>query len=171
MEIIFTVTKTEYIEAQSLFLQDELRLSRKWRWPLAGLFFVIAVVSILTSQRPLELASLPIYTLPLFVMAVVVLSIGPLVRRGFAKRYEKEKINLTDARVLLDEVGYHSDVPGVGSGVAEWSGIQSWREGKHVFVLRSGYLMRILPKSALSAYEQHQVRELLAAKMNQRIKA
>ena len=166
IETMFTLTKAEYIEAQSLFARDDLRLSRKWRWPLAVLFFAMAFVSVMTSQRPLGLGSIPVYTFPLFVMAVVLICIGPLMRRGFAKRYEKEKSNLTNARIWLDDVGYHYDVPGIGAGVAEWAGIQTWREGEQVFMLRSGYLLRVLPKSALSPYEQHQVRELIAAKVH-----
>ena len=165
IETYFSLTKAEYIESQRLFVQDALGKSRSWRWPLAAFLLLNALWTFFYPHQRLAFTDSPAFAFVWVLLAMSLLFPGHLSRLGFAKRYEKEKVNLTNAHLILDDVGYHTEVPGIGSGVAEWPGIQKWKEGASVFVLKSGFLMRVIPKSSLSPYEQHQVRDLLIAKL------
>lgn len=162
IDLHFSITEPEYLEAQRLFMREQHRKLRWWFWVMSGIFFLSGVAVLLTAPRPITFAELPSYLSTLFVISIVLLCILPLQKRAFKKRFLKERANLTNAHLTLDSRGYHCDVPGVGSGSAEWSGISSWLEGKLVFVLRSGYLMRIIPKADLVEAQQNEVRTLLA---------
>ena len=99
------------------------------------------------------------------MVPVILLFAGPLRRRAFKQRYIKEQPNLTNVQVQIDDTGFRSDIPGIGSGFAEWPGVAKWMEGRSLFILRSGYLMRVVPKSALSPSEQEDLRKLLNSKV------
>ncbi len=100
------------------------------RWPLAGLSLVSTCFVVFTQPRPIDLATIPVYAVVLPVMALVVLFIGPIQRRALQKRYLKERANLTNISVRIDQSGVHSKIPGQGFGFAEWPGVRGgWKAG------------------------------------------
>jgi hypothetical protein len=165
IDLHFSLTEPEYLQAQQLFTREQHRKLRWWLWAMSGIFLISATCVLLTTPKPITFAELPSSLPALFVIPIVLLCILPLQKHAFKKRFQKEKANLTNAHLILDARGYHCNVPGVGSGTAEWSGISSWLEGELVFVLRSGYLVRIVPKAALTEAQLNEVRTLLTEKI------
>jgi hypothetical protein len=161
IEIRFTLTEPEYLEAQQLFMRNH---NQKYRWSRStvwALFIAGVALAACTAQRPLTFNTIPIYVWVLFVLCFYPLWIIPLQRSGLKKRFVIEKRNLTDAHVQLDDNGYHVEVPNIGSGTAQWGGISKWVEGKVVIILLSGLLMRIIPKHPLSGPQLNELRQLL----------
>jgi hypothetical protein len=165
INIHFTITEAEYLEAQDLFTREQNKKMRTWLWLISGASFLIGLFSLLASPRPISLATIPSYAIPMMVMGGLPLYIKPAVKRAMKKRFPKEVKNLTNATVQLDDTGYRTSIPGVGEGTADWRGISQWFEGDKVFVLRSGLLMRIVPKSALDDSERSELRSLLSEKI------
>ena len=161
IDIRFTVTEPEYLEAQQIFVREQRRTSR-WRRRISWAILLAAFVVLLsTLPRPLHFKTLPPYLYGLAFLCLLPLCIKPLQRRNFKKRFATDRTNLTDAHLVLDRSGYRSEVPGIGSGIAEWRGMSGWFEGEKVFMLRSGYHMRIVPKASLTEVQLEEVRSLL----------
>ncbi len=167
IDIHFSVSEKEYLEAQKLFMST----NKKLKWIRTALLivlllsFVLVVSSALISAQHFGEALQQL--LPFFAVVLVLLAcFSPFFQnRGFKKRFLKEKQNLTNAHLVLDDAGYHIDIPGVGSGVAEWTSMDGWLEGKQIIILPAGLLMRILPKAPLTAHQLDEARELLTEKL------
>jgi hypothetical protein len=157
IDVQFTVTESEYLEAQHLFMREQQRKSRWWRWGVWLVLLVSTADTLVTTSRPI-----PPYTFVCVIFCFFPLWNGLLRKMAFRKRFAKEKQSLTNAHVVVGHEGYRCDVPGMGSGITEWGAISGWLEGKTVFVLRSGYLMRIVPKSPLTEEQIESVRLLFA---------
>lgn len=163
----FTITEAEYIEAQSLFMKQS---SGKMRWLRYGSIAVLIIsVSLFIFSRARDGETTGSELLQQFVPVVVLAAIFsclPLLQKwAFKKRFPKEKENLTNVRVQMDDDGYHVDIPGVGAGVAAWEPMRVWIEGPNVVMIRSGFLMRVFPKSALTDVEMQEARMLLTRKI------
>lgn len=165
IDIRCTLTEHEYLEAQQMFQQEQMKNSRWWRWTLCAVFVVSTGVTFWSLPRPISLGMVPPYAFALIVLSAMPLWTPLLQRRAFKNRYQKEKVNMTDAHITIDASGFRCEVPGIGSGVAEWSGMSGWQEGKSVFMIRSGYLMRIVPKRALSSEEMQSLVQILSARI------
>lgn len=163
IDTYFTITQDEYLEAQKLYM----RSNRKARWLRGGLWAVLLVgVATVALTKGVELNEQILRQLAPVMVLVASVSLLPLLKKyGLKKRFHKEKQNLTNVHLILDEKGYHTEIPGIGGGVAEWAGMDGWLEGKNVFILRTGLLMRVFPKVPLSQDEVEEVRQLLKAKI------
>ena len=159
----FTLTQAEYIEAQKLYMSSN-KSWKRLRIILMGVLLLSFTVLLLSLRS--GTGAVAFQQLKALIILMVFLFFVPLLQRfGFRKRFLKERKNLTNVTVIIDEVGFHSDIPGIGGGVAEWAGMDGWQEGKKVIMLRSGLLMRLFPKSSLSETEMVDVRKLLARKL------
>ena len=101
----------------------------------------------------------------MIVMGLLPLYLKPLTKNAMKKRFLKEKANFTNAKLQLDDDGFRISIRGIGEGIADWRGMSQWPEGNKVIILRSGLLMRIVPKSALDESELTEVRSLLTTKI------
>ncbi len=138
--------------------------NRKSRWVRRALWvtFVLGfITAAFAVTRPSSFSTIPAYVFALLARCLFPFWVIPLQRRAFRKRFVLEKQNLTNAHVWLDDSGYHIEVLGVGSGIAEWGSMSKWMEGKSVIILLTGLLMRIVPKAPLSQKELDGLRQLL----------
>ncbi len=163
IDIYFTLSQAEYLEAQKLNTSKN-RTFKWFRWGLLAFgLFALAVV-VLRSPNRFDADAFTQFA-PFFTIVLIALFLPFMQKSGFKKRFLKEKQNFTNARLVMDEMGYHLSIPGVGGGIAEWGGMDGWLEGKSVFLLRSGLLIRLFPKAPLDQTQLEEVRALLTEKL------
>ena len=161
----FTITESEYLEAQQLFIAN---LGRKSQWRRTTVWFIFIAglaLALWTSPRPLQISTFPPYVPILFVLCFYPIFSAPLQRRSLKKRFVAEKQNLVDATMQLDDAGLHVSVPNRGSGVALWPSFSKWIEGNLVIILPNGLQMRIIPKRTLTGPQLIELRELLSKQL------
>ena len=163
IDIHFTLTEAEYLEAQKLYTSS----NKSWKRVRVILIVILLLsVTVVLLSLPNGKGAEVIQQLrPLAVIAIF-LSLLPLWKKwGFKKRFLTERQNLTNVNLIIDDSGYRANIPGIGEGVAEWGGMDGWQEGKSVIVLRSGLLMRLFPKAPLREAQIDEVRKLLTRKL------
>ena len=167
IDIHFSVTEEEYLEAQKLYMSTNKKLKRMRRGALIVFSITIIIVAVAALTTPPRSGEMFQQVFPLSVLMLLLLAcFSPTVqRRSFKKRFLKEKQNLTNSHLILDDMGYHMETPGIGGGTAEWGGMDGWLEGTHVIILPAGLLMRIFPKAPLTTIQIEEARALLTDKL------
>ena len=164
INVWFTLSQDEYVEAQTLFMREQNRKARWWRWPLAATTLIGCALMIVTG-RPASFISMPGPVIGLGAMGLLFLFLPILQKSTFKKRFKKESANLTNLRVELSSRGIFAEIPGRGSGMADWITIDTWIEGDQVFMLKSGLLMRVLPKRVFDDEQCNDLRNLLTSEV------
>jgi hypothetical protein len=167
IDIHFSITEEEYLEAQKLYMSTNKKLKRMRRGALIVFSITIIAVAVAALKTPPRTGEVFQQFFPLSVLMLLFLAcLSPTVqKRNFKKRFLKERRNLANSHLVLDDTGYHMEVPGIGGGTAEWGGMDGWLEGTQVIILPAGLLMRIFPKAPLTEIQIEEARALLTDKL------
>jgi hypothetical protein len=165
IDIHYTITKPEYVEAQQLFIKRKRRKSSVVLRRIFALVLAISVGIVVTlNSHSVALTAGVVLGYILLVLAILLL--GPLAQRFIlSRRFTTEVRLLTNVHIVIDEASYRAKIPGIGESVTEWTAFTSWLEGKQVFELIVGYTFRPIPKRLLSLQQQDELRTLLAQKI------
>jgi hypothetical protein len=160
IEITFTLSEVEYIEAQKLYIQTT---NPRLKWKLrvfGGIILISFLFVILTNLHQISTVFTEKLVIPVSVL--VILAIAPwLQKRGFRKRYRIELPGITDVHLQIDEIGYHSKVAGQGQGEIPWSAFTSYGDTSNLFALFKGYSFYAIPKRALDDDQIREVEQLI----------
>ena len=164
IEITFTLSEAEYIEAQELYFRTSNQGTR-WKLRAIGGIILISLLSvILTNLHQLSTLLTGKLALPVIVLAILVLA--PWLRkRGFRKRYRVELPSVTGVHLQIDEIGYHSRVAGQGQGDIFWSAFTSYGDTSNLFALFKGYSFYAIPKRALDEHQIDELEQLIKARL------
>lgn len=156
IDLIYSLEKNEYIEAQRLFVASRKRRGRIFSWIAVG---VLGLAVGIIAQKYLLVWLILIGAALLGLITQLLLN--PLLQRYcFGRRFRTEARFLTNVRLQVDHNGLCSQVDGIGRGTTEWTAFTSWIEGNTVFVMISGYLLRPISKRSLSSMQQDELRGL-----------
>jgi hypothetical protein len=160
IDISYTVSRPEYIEAQRLFIGRRRRKSLYWRLVIYAVFVIGCVLVVWTSKDDRRGAIDFIAT-----MAFVLIGVVTLIRLSqkyfLVKRFATESRFLSGIHLTIDDSGLHGIVEGIGESTTQWGALTAWAEGANVFLLISGFTFRPIPKRVLSPDQQTELRDLL----------
>ena len=169
IDICFTVTESEYLEAQKLFVRHQYRNVIRLRWILVAVYIASSLAVPFIGSRPHHPSPLHVL-LSLFMSVCVVVAIlgakNLLQRLAFGRRFRKEKRFLTDVHARIDDQGYWCEIPGVGSGMMEWLAFDRWTEGYTVIFLVTGSSMTMVSKSSLTPPQLSELRMMLQTRVS-----
>jgi hypothetical protein len=160
IDIRYTVSKAEYIEAQRLFIKRKRRKSLYSRLVLYVIFVAACAYALLTSKDQMQGASVFVGTAAFIVFAVVVLN-RSLQKFALGKRFATESKFLSGVHLILDDTSIRGDVEGIGEAVTQWGAYTGWVEGPAVFAIIGGFTFRPIPRRVLSPDQQSELRDLL----------
>jgi hypothetical protein len=158
IDIHFTLTEKEYLEAQALFLRESDRKARRWRWPLTAFLFVCLAV-FWSLPKPIDWSDITTWVFVVLV-CLAFLPRKLLRRHLFRKRFQKEGALFVDVHTVLDDASYRNEIPGIGHSVTEWKAMTDWAEGDSVFIVKQTLLIRIIPTHVLSEPQREELRAL-----------
>ncbi len=164
IDVVFTLTMNEYLEAQRLHMRERIRRGRTRRTILLCILFIGLFVFLWMTTGPRD----ALLITPPTVLGTIMLALGLrkiLHTWIFRKRFKTDSRLLTNVHLTVDDLGTHGETVGIGHGTLEWTAFTNWFEGKQSFVLLIGYLFRAIPKRLLSEPEIEQLRSLLQQKI------
>ena len=164
IDIVLTLTESEYLEAQRLHMRERIRRGRIRRTISLCILFTGLFVFFWKTTGPRDAV---LITLPT-VSGTIVLALGLrkiLHTWIFRKRFKTDSRLLTNVHLTIDDLGTHGETVGIGHGTLEWTAFTNWLEGKQSFVLFIGCLFRAIPKRLLSEQETAHLRSLLEQKI------
>ena len=161
IDIIYTITREEYVESQTLYVQKRQRKQLMMIWFLPAALLVSLILVFLTNPALPSNPVFPSLLAGVVVSVVFALAAPSLRRRAFRKRFVIEGPNMTNAHVRISDSGFFSEVAGVGTSLTEWTAFDSWMEGKSTFVLLRGFTFRPIPKRVLTSTQIEEFRAQL----------
>jgi hypothetical protein len=102
IDIHYTISKSEYIEAQRLFIKRRRRKSLYLRVALYAIFVVVCGIALVTSGNDMQGASIFIGTTAFIVIATVVIS-RALQKYLIGKRFATESKFLSGIHLTIDD--------------------------------------------------------------------
>ncbi len=160
IDIAYTISKPEYIEAQKLFIKRRRRKSLYLRLTLYAFLIIVCAYSLFTAKGEIEGASVFVGTAVFLVLAVIVLN-RSLQKFFLLRRFATESRFLTGVHVTMDDDSFRGSIDRIGESVTQWTAFTGWVEGPTVFALIAGLSFRPIPKRVLSPEQQTELRDLL----------
>jgi hypothetical protein len=162
IQMVYTISEAEFSEAQKLWCSRELKkLPGRWLTQGVGVLFGGFIGG-------------SFHYLPLWLVCSLGGSLFALIlvgqwRRKAIRHYQytisAERFN--DIEVSIDESGYRDRKAGKSEGWIGWSDFTGWRESANVFILGRNLTFVTIPKRALTAAQQDDLRVTLNTRLGQ----
>jgi hypothetical protein len=161
IDIAYTVSRPEYIEAQRLFIGRRRRKSLYWRLAIYAIFFIGCGLVIWSSKDDRRRGAIDFILTMTFVLLAAVTLVRLSQKYLLVKRFATESKFLSGIHLMIDDTGLRGIIEGIGESTTQWGALTAWLEGPTVFVLIAGFTFRPIPKRVLSPEQQTELCDLL----------
>jgi hypothetical protein len=158
--VTYTISEANFNEAQKLWCPTASR-------NLPGRHLILGVSVILGGFIGWSLHFLPAWLSGCIGGSLLVLILVTQWRKKALRRYQfsLRAKGFEGVDVWIDSDGYRDERAGVCGGWIAWSSFTGWRETPNIFVLGRDLTFVTVPKSALSADQQAELRSILLTHM------